>query len=490
MDEQHNSPNSICVVGGGTAGLIAALILKKRFPKIDLAVVASKNIGIIGVGEGSTEHWLEFMDHLGITASEIIKECDATLKCGIMFRNWSEQDYLHSVQTEFSHRDAQYPTVYGSILSNGNDTKKITLKTYWDNNVNRWFLSNRDEFPVSQFHFNTNKLNDFLSKLAKKYQIQVFDDEIQDVVIGEQGIKKIVGIKNTYTYDFYIDSTGFKRILIEKLGAKWTSYSKFLKMKSAIVFPTGDTDNYNLWTTAHARNFGWSFHIPVYGRHGNGYIFDSDYINADKAKEELDLYYEKDIEITKTINFDPGCLDKVWIKNCCAIGLSANFVEPLEASSIGTSIQQSFLLMHRLINYNQDIIDSYNTDVASILENIRDFIILHYITNKKNSDFWKDVSNLQLPDSLEQRLSRWKHRLPIREDFNHQSRYVLFTEFHHIFIMAGLNLFDTRSIKKEYEMLPIESKINAENIIRQNKIKESTVALMTHKNFLDTLRNE
>lgn len=490
MDENCRVVNSVCVVGGGTAGFIAALILKKRFPKIDVTIVASKSIGIIGVGEGSTEHWLEFMDHMGISYADIIKHCDATLKCGIMFKGWAEKDYLHSIQTEFSHRDGQYPTVYGSLLSNNNDTKNITLKTYWNNDVNRWFLSNRDSFPVSQFHFNTNKLNSFLTDLAKKLQIKLQDDEIVDVEINEHGITKLIGQKNNYTSDFYIDSTGFKKILIGKLGAKWISYSKYLKMKSAIVFPTGDTENYNLWTIAQARDYGWSFHIPVFGRHGNGYIFDSDYITADKAKQELDIFYNKDVEIAKTITFDPGCLDKVWIKNCCAIGLSANFVEPLEASSIGTSIQQSFLLMHRIINYTDEIIESYNRDVSSILENIRDFIIMHYITEKNNTEFWQDLKKLELPESLSKLLARWKNRLPIREDFNHQSRYVLFTELHHLFIMAGLNLFNTENIKKEFEMLPLELKLHAENIVRQNKIKESTISLLTHKKFLEIIRDE
>jgi tryptophan halogenase len=490
MDNEYSTVNSISIIGGGTAGLVAALILKKRFPKLAVNVVRSKNIGTIGVGEGSTEHWLEFMDHMGFTHREIIQQCDATLKCGIMFKNWSDKDYLHSIQTEFNHRDGQYSTVYGSLLSKNNDTKNLTFKSYWDNTVNRWFLSNRDYFPVSQFHFNTNKLNDFLSNHAVLMGIEIFDDEILDVITSDRGIDYLVGNKQTYKSDFYIDSTGFKKILISKLGAKWIDYSKYLKMKSAVIFPTGDADNYNLWTTAHARDYGWSFHIPVYGRHGNGYIFDSDYITPEQAKQELDIFYKKDVEITKTINFQPGCLDKTWIKNCCAIGLSANFVEPLEASSIGTSIQQSFLLMHRLINYNQDIINSYNKDVSSILENIRDFIILHYKTKKNNTQFWRDLSKMDLPDSLETMIERWKRHLPIREDFNHQSRYILFTEFHHIFIMAGLDLFETEFIRQEYEMLPVSVKVNAENIIRENRSKEVSISTLTHKEFLNIIRNE
>jgi tryptophan halogenase len=103
------------------------------------------------------------------------------------------------------------------------------------------------------------------------------------------------------------------------LGAKWQSYKKFLKMKEAIIFPTEDKENYNVYTTAKAMDNGWMFQIPTYERQGNGYIFDSDYINAEQAKEEVEKLLNTKIEVTKNIKFDPGALDKTWIKNCVAV---------------------------------------------------------------------------------------------------------------------------------------------------------------------------
>lgn len=481
---------SLCVVGGGTAGLVTALILKKRFDDLKITVVKSESIGIIGVGEGSTEHWSEFMRHLGLQPWDIIKECDATFKCGIMFQNWAEKDYLHSIQTGYDTREAQYPLVYGKLLSEGRSTEEMSSRLFWKNQVNKWFLNHPESSPTNQYHFNTFKLNNYLINLANKLGISIIDDEIIEVIADDQtGIDKLVGKKSTYKSDFYIDSTGFKRLLIGKLGAKWQSYKKHLKMKSAIVFPTGDEPNYNMWTIAKALKFGWMFRIPVFGRHGNGYIFDSDYTTPDKAKEEIDQLFGKDIEIAKTINFDPGALDNVWIKNCVAIGLSANFVEPLEASSIGTSIQQAFLLMIRLPNYNQDVIKKYNDDIASIMSNIRDFIFLHYKTNRKDTDFWKDVSKIEVPDTLSKKLTLWKNKLPIVEDFNSDSRYILFQELHHIFILEGLGLIDKNSIKREYESLNINLKLKADSIVRDLNLQEDTVPVMTHKEFLKEIRN-
>ena len=219
-------------------------------------------------------------------------------------------------------------------------------------------------------------------------------------------------------------------------------------MKSAVVFPTGDEENYNMWTLAKAMDYGWRFKIPVWGRHGNGYIFDSDYITAEQAKQELDIEFGKDVEIAKTFDFDPGAVDRAWIKNCVAIGLSGSFVEPLEASSIGTSIQQAFLLMHRLPNYNEKTIASYNKSFNDIMENIRDFIILHYLTKKDNTSFWKNASMISLPDSLQAKLELWRNKLPITEDFNSLSDYILFNASNHTMILSGLGLFNNKSIYK------------------------------------------
>jgi tryptophan halogenase len=479
--------NSILVAGAGTAGFVAALILKKKL-NIQVDIVHSKSIGIIGVGEGSTEHWREFMDFVGINQQDLIRECDATYKCGIMFENWGEKNYLHSVAPPFNKKFAQYSYVYGRQIAN--NSSFVASEISKNNNANPWFLENPKEFPFNQFHFNTNKLNAYLTKLAKEAGINIIEDEITDVILDKDGsIQSITGEKQTYTYDFYIDSTGFKRPLISKLGAKWVSYGKYLKMKSAIVFPTPDEDNYNIWTLSRAMDYGWLFRIPTWGRYGNGYIFDSDYITAEQAKEEVEKYFGRPIEVGKQINFDPGALDNVWIKNCCAIGLSASFIEPLEASSIGTSIQQAFILMHRLANYDQNVIDNYNKAVTEILENIRDFVILHYQTKKTNTEFWKDCAKLEIPESLKSKLAVWKNKLPIQEDFSNLTSYVLFTAANFILVMDGLDLFDRDAIRKEYESNPEHIKQDADLTVKNELIFEQSVATVTHKELIKRIRN-
>ena len=482
-----NNVKSLAVVGGGTAGLITAIILRQRL-NINISVIHSKNIGIIGVGEGSTEHFKDFMEYVGIDQLDIIKECDATYKGGIMFENWGGENYFHSVGNPWNGENAQYPLIYAHQIAN--EPRILTSELTWKNKINSWFIDNLDQMPFNQFHFNTHKLNDYLIKIAKNKGIQIIEDEIFDVCLDDQGfISSIQGEKEKYSYDFFIDATGFRKVLIGKMGAKWNSYGEYLKMKSAIVFPTEDESNYNLWTLSRAMDNGWLFRIPVYGRYGNGYIFDSDYTSVDKAKDEVDQFFNRDIEIGKQFHFDPGALDRVWIKNCVAVGLSGSFVEPLEATSIGTTIQQAFILMHKLINYNDKIIEEYNQSFTDIMENIRDFIVLHYMTKKTNTPFWKDLQYSKVPDTLAYKLEIWRHKIPILEDFNRLSDYVLFKANSFAVVMDGLDLFDRQSIRREFYANHDYMTKAAKEVVDHQKSYDASLSTLTHKDFITMMRN-
>jgi len=478
---------SLTVVGGGTAGLIAALILKERSNlKVDL--IYSSNIGIVGVGEGSTEHFSDFMQFVGIKPSEIIKECDATFKIGVMFDNWIKNNkYLHTVSPPFNTQVGQYNSFYAKqILDNSNYVHANSIEK---NLVPKNAININANPPTNQYHFNTFKLNEFLKKIAIKKGINIFDDDITDVTLDENGyINTVIGIKKTYTSDFYIDATGFKRILMNKLNVKWNSFNKYLKLNSAITFPTKDEDNYNYWTLAKAMNSGWRFKIPTWGRHGNGYIYDSNFITAEEAKLEVEKEIGYEVEIGKTFQFDPGALETVWSKNCVAVGLSGCFFEPLEATSIGLTIQQSFLLMHRIQNYDNNVIKDYNNSFNSIVENIRDFIVLHYLTKRNDTEFWKNILNTEIPESLKYNLEKWKTKIPISEDFKNSSAYLMFTEANFIVVMKGLNLFNKGAISKEYNFLSNDLKNYTSGLIKNTKSLEIHAETVNHKDVIDIIR--
>ena len=466
----------IGIVGGGTGGLVTALILKARFSNFKIDIIKSDKIGIIGVGEGTTEHWQEFMNYCGISLKELLDETGATFKYGVMFEGWTKKKYFHNVISDFSNiKYGQYLGGYAYAIKNKLNSNQYTDASCFKNKINPISLPN-------QYHFDTYKLNAFLLKKCKERNIKIIEDEIINIEKNKNNIDNIKSKKKIYKYDLYIDSTGFKRLLISKLNSKWISYKKYLPLNEAIAFQTKDTTEYNPYTLAKAMKAGWMWRIPTQGRWGNGYVFDNKYINAEEAKKECEDYLKIKINIGKNIKFEAGTLDKVWIGNCLAIGLSSSFIEPMEASSIGCTIQQAFILMHCLPNYKSNI-EFYNNRFKELIENIRDFVVIHYLVDKKDTEFWK--RKVDLPNSLEKNLKKWSSRLPINEDF--KTKYSLFQEANFAIILKELNLTHKDLITKEFNSLNIDIQRDIkQKVLNYIKIEHKS---MGHKEGLQLIRN-
>lgn len=471
----------IVVLGGGTAGLVSALILKCRFSGVDVKVVKSDKIGIIGVGEGTTEHLNDFCKFVDIDMFDLIKKADATLKYTLKFENWTKDDYAHYVSDGFDFTFGKYNASYAYAIANNMKIKDFTSPHVYGDQVDMRQVPN-------QLSFNAMKFNDFLLEHCKVKGVEVITDDIIDVNLDDNGnVSSLKGHKDNYDGDFFIDSSGFKRVIISKLGAKWNSYKEYLPVNEAIAFPTPDTDNYDVCITARRMKYGWMWRTPTNGRWGNGYVFDNNYINAEQAQQEVEEYLGQKVNIFRNIRFDPGGLEKVWIKNCVAVGLSASFVEPLEASAIGTTINQCFMLVHYLINYNDFEIKEYNNRCKNILENIRDFICLHYQVNQNDTDFWKDFNTkVKVPDTLKQNLERWKTKLPTDDHFN--QNYLIFNAKNWIMILHALGKFDVKSIKEEFETLSPHLKQATENHVNNFINNFHFTETVPHKEFLEKFK--
>lgn len=447
--------DNIAIVGGGTSGLVTALILRKTFPHLKIDLVESDKIGIVGVGEGSTEHWNNFMFHCEINTSTLIKETDATFKYGINFDNWQGdgKNYIHSVSSTFTvESQTNSKFMYSWMIANGGDEKSI-VHDYIEKSLHR-----KPYWSINQFHFNTFKLNKFLHDLCEQRGIGVVKAEVEKVNLTEDGyIKSLTTSEGKeLEYQFYIDSTGFHRLLLQKtLGAKWKSYQKYLPMNRAIAFPTERTEDIPSWTLSKALDAGWLWRIPTQDRYGNGYVFNDQFMDFDKAKEEVEKLYGYEIEIGKKISFEAGCLEQCWIKNCAGVGLSTGFVEPLEASAIGCSIQQAFLLSTTLASYVPGTTyaeRTYNTECSELLSNILDFVALHYVTRRNDTPFWKEMQNLPRTDSLQEKLEIFKHKMPSKGDF--ENRRAMFKEANWIMIMHGLGLIPKSVAQRDLDIQP------------------------------------
>jgi tryptophan halogenase len=441
---------TIIVLGAGTAGLISALVLKSTFPKYKISVIESGAVGIIGVGEGSTEHWKLFTDYCGINTNTLVRETDGALKKGIKFENWNGdgKSYFHSLSPPFFDEF----TDYGQRL---NFTKSMIFKDIQTQDilVDTNFIGLQSGIQsTNQYHFNTFKLNKFLHDVCKQKGIDFTDTTISDVSFLPNGdVSKLVDeAGNEYIADIFIDSTGFKRVISSKQGAKWVSYKKYLPMNHALAFPTDDISDLKPYTLSRALSSGWNWRISTQGRYGNGYVFCDEFIDSTKAHEEIQSFYSEEVKVAKDIKFEAGRVDKFWINNCISVGLSASFVEPLEASSIGNSIVQAFGIAKMLPLWELDrkYAEKYNKDFIRCFDNIVDFVQLHYMTKRNDTLFWRTLPEMMTKtDFIKEHLEIFKKTLPNQSLF--MAEYNMFQAPNWAQVMNGLELLDAKHISKK-----------------------------------------
>lgn len=477
------------ILGGGTAGLITAIILKKKIPHLNITLIKSDSIGIIGVGEGSTEIFKHFQETIaGLDLGELIEETAATYKVGIKFTNWNGdgKHYFHSV--------------IGNIHHLASDGYNIGVATqYLDDIVDPGSLDTFRFYEpykpgsVHQFHFDTFKLNQYLQKVCLREDIKIVEDTISDIIQDTDTglIKTLVGEKANYQSEFFVDCSGFKRMLINKVGGRWKSNRDQLPMNHAIAFPTEYQEDIPLYTESTALSSGWMWRIPTQERFGNGYVFDDNFINAEQAQLEAEKHLGFKVNVAKDIKFEAGALQDSWIKNVAAVGLSSSFIEPLEASSIGSSIFQGILLAESLVNWNHDNQTPsirFNHCTSLMVENIIDFVQLHYITKRRDSEFWKNYS-MKLTPFNQVYLDSFKNNFPHRMQFEGSGAFVMFKEMNFAQVIAGLEIIDKQSLtnhitkyyKKDYQKQQDVFK----KYMRSFKQKKS----ITHRDFLGLISN-
>jgi len=415
----------IVVVGSGTAGLVTGLIIKSYFKNYNVINVSSSKRGIIGVGEGSTEHWRIFQDVVGIHPHDMIKNVDITHKYGIRYENWTNHtpDYFHSVGGTGIHFGSFWAG-YAIALENN----RLLTNTYsWRGIVEDKIidLGEKTHYGSNQYHFDTFKLNEYLIKLSKEKGIIFVDDDVIDVFVSENGYVESVLTKENnqnISADFFVDATGFHRQVLSKIADQtFIPYRKYLPCDKAIAFPTEADPSGRIrpYTRARALKNGWMWEIPTLSRRGNGYVFSSDFCSTEQAIKEASEIHEFEVTPAKVIDFTSGYFKETWKNNCIAVGLAAGFVEPLEATSISTTIQQARVLCSYLPTFSENRtygIKEYHRIMDSIMNNILCMISLHYISDRSDTEMWKAQQSAEKPELLQHLIELWSIRCPETHD--------------------------------------------------------------------------
>lgn len=460
--------NKIAIVGGGTAGLVTALIIKKSLPKINVEIVESSKIGIIGVGEGSTEHWRQFMEICGIPLAELIVNTRATHKNGIRFIDWTEHtpDYFHSVGGVGQNTKFGIHGIYNKLIADGKTLTESLAPPYL---IEDCVPMINPHTSVNQYHFDTFKLNEYLHTLCINANIVITDGEVSEVAVSGSGDIDSLKLEDGRIIEshVWIDASGMSRLLMKSVGkAEWTSVSNHLQMNAAIAFPTKSDESGKIhpYTIAKATKYGWMWEIPTQDRRGNGYVYCSDYITEEQAVEEAQKEKGVTIENYRSIRFDPGYLKQMWVKNCIAVGLASSFFEPIEATSIGSTIQQAKAIVENLSGYvpgSEKIQSHYNSKMQTMIDNIVSMIALHYISDRRDSPMWEKQSTMEIPEYLSNLLDLWKTRAPLTSDIPSTS-YEMFMVPHFYHVVQGQKLFNKETAARTLYMFGIEQEVHNE----------------------------
>jgi hypothetical protein len=451
----------IVIVGGGTAGWMSALIFARALiPRgVEISVVESPSVGIIGVGEGSTPWLRGFFDSLGIEEAEWMPACHATYKCGISFEGWSTRPgferYFHPFASmldnltmpQFVH-NAEARTNYANVYVH----------------PDRFFIAARlaqgklapkaaEHFPFDVwhgYHFDSVLLGQFLHRKALERGVRYLTRHVSGALLDESGAISAIATQEGEVIggDLFVDCTGFAGLLIDKaLHTPFVSFANNLFNDAAVAMPSPLEGEIPSETVSTALRCGWAWRIPLTSRFGNGYVYSTQFCTADQAETELRArlgLLESDTE-ARHLKMKIGRVTRHWNRNCVAIGLSQGFIEPLEATAL-LFIQQtatSFVEFLEQGDLGEAAHDRFNERVNEHFEGTRDYIVTHFKTNSRtDTDYWRaNAANLNLSDALKQLYTLWMSGKSIAPAIRKQALGKGYPVFSWYAIMAGMGIF-------------------------------------------------
>ncbi|WAC49446.1 tryptophan 7-halogenase [Asticcacaulis sp. SL142] len=493
----HTRPvKKVIVVGGGTAGWMAAAALSTKLApgRVSVTVVESSEIGIVGVGEATIPPILQFNALLGLDEETVIRRTQATYKLGIEFVNWGQigDSYFHP---------------FGKT---GSDIGGVHFHHHWlrtrRGNLEDYSMCTQAAHAV-KFARPVDDARNVLSRMsyALHFDASLYAQLLKDVAVeagathidgritavqqdSDSGFVQSLSLEDGRQIegDLFIDCSGFRGLLIEQaLKTGYTDWSHWLPMNRAVAVPSASAGPLLPYTRSTASRSGWFWRIPLQHRTGNGHVYCSDFISDDEAQVEV-LKQLDGVALAepRRLKFQTGRRKLCWHKNVVALGLASGFIEPLESTSIHL-IQRGIATLMSLFpaaGFNRDETDLYNHLMATEIEAVRDFVILHYKqTQRQDSDFWRYVSAMEVPDTLRARMAVFANsgRLIIEKG-------ELFNETSWVAVMLGQGLYP-----KTYD--PQADLIDADDIKAtldrmKSVIRNGVVTLPGHYEFIKGLK--
>ena len=419
----------IVIVGGGTAGWMAAAALSRLagVRGVSITLVESEEIGTVGVGEATIPPFVEFNQLLDIDEREMLAACQGSFKLGIQFVNWGQvgDSYIHPFGAYGYHMGGiSFHQVWRCIREMG-DKRPIqafnleTIAAYFGKFSRTEDYAREDLPPINYaYHIDATRYARFLRGYAEKRGVVRREGRVTDVSLdGESGFVSSITMADGSVVpgDLFIDCSGFRGLLIEQaLETGYEDWRHYLPCDRAVALPCEREDGSGPppFTRATAHSAGWQSCVPLQHRNGNGHVYCSEYMGDDEAHDILVANLAgKPAAEPNFLRFVTGRRKKFWNRNVVALGLAAGFMEPLESTSIhlvNTGINKLIALLS-LEGITQTQIDAFNRLTGKEYARIRDFLILHYnATERTDSPFWNHVRTMDVPDSLTEKIELFR----------------------------------------------------------------------------------
>ena len=443
----------IIIVGGGTAGWMAAAALSRirAGRPVAITLIESEEIGTVGVGEATIPPFLDFNRLLEIDERDMLSMVQGSFKLGIQFVNWGKigDSYIHPFGNYGYQVDGiSFHHVWHKYQQAG-DKRPIqvfnveTMAAHFGRFARTEDYQRDDLPPVNYaYHIDAGRYARYLRNYAETRGVVRREGKISDVTLdNESGFVSSVTMENgdVLKGDLFIDCSGFRGLLIEQaLKTGYDDWSNYLPCNRAVALPCLREDGSGPlpYTRATAHSAGWQWQVPLQHRNGNGHVYCNEYMSDDEAHSILiNNIAGKPGAEPNFLRFVTGRRKKFWNKNVVALGLASGFMEPLESTSlhlVNTGINKLIALLS-LDGVTQAQEDAFNRLTGKEYARIRDFLILHYnSTTREDSPFWNYCRNMPVPDSLTEKVELFRQNGQIfREDDE------LFTETSWAAVMMG-----------------------------------------------------
>lgn len=491
-----SEPLDIVILGGGTAGWMAASALVSLIPpsRCRIRLVESEEIGSVGVGEATFPEIKNFNDAIGIDEAEFMRACKAAFKLGIEFVDWGFKGarYIHPFGP---HGPAGMDHIFHHLwvrarqFGESSSLEDYSFAAQMARNCRFELPDTRRQTPNSTYtyayHFDAGLYSQFLRQIAEQRGTVRIEGKVKEVVQepATGDIRSLIlESGETISGDLFIDCSGFRSLLLgETLGAGWEDWSKWLVCDRAIAVAS-ERGELSPYTRSTAMEAGWRWRIPLQHRTGNGYVFSSSFIDEDQAAASLLGSIEtKAIGEPRLLKFESGRRVVNWKNNCVAVGLASGFLEPLESTSIYL-IQIAVMQLIPLLpgkSVDPRLRDEFNRLMDLQYERIRDFLILHYkLTSRDDAEIWRHCAAMDVPESLTRKIELFRHSGIVE-----RYREGLFTPISWLSVFAGQGL-----IPESYS--PLADSAREEKLIAQmdefrRDVRDRAEEMLPHDRFID-----